>query len=195
MSLTKLETTEWTNLWYEHANDSETPRVLLIGDSISMGYRHLVEENLGGKYHVTCISTSKALDNPYLLRELSLLTEQDDLTYSIVHFNNGAHGSHLNPDQYEAYYDRFIRTLKAMFPDAKFIMATTTHMMDDEYNRSSLLRNERAMKLAAKYELAVDDLYPVGAEHPELHCEDRVHFTDEGWAVLAKKVTEAILSV
>ena len=193
--LPNLEITEWTNLWYEHAPDGETPRVLLIGDSISMGYRHLVEENLNGKYHVTCISTSKSLDNPYLLREIALLTEQDDMPYAIVHFNNGAHGGHLTPDMYEHYYDRFIRTLKGMFPDAKFIMATTTHMMDEAYNNSSLVRNERARKLAEKYNLIIDDLYPFGAETPSLHCEDRIHFTDEGWKVLADAVTKSILSV
>lgn len=37
-----LETFEWDNLWCEHADDSTKKRILIIGDSISFGYRHII---------------------------------------------------------------------------------------------------------------------------------------------------------
>ena len=195
MPQTQLEACEWSEFWYTQAPDTKTRRVLIIGDSISKGFRVPLAKILAGKYNITCLTTSKALDNPYLIPELELMTKQDDLPYDVVHFNNGAHGSHLTPDMYEELYDNFIVTLKRMFPEARIIMATTTHMMDENYNNQSLARNERARKLAEKYDLAVDDLYAVGAKNPKLHCEDRIHFTDEGWEEIAKKVAESILSV
>ena len=46
-----LERIEWTNTWRENARD-DVPRVLLIGDSITQGYRSIVNRMLEGKIRV-----------------------------------------------------------------------------------------------------------------------------------------------
>ena len=35
----RLETYEWDNVWWEHTEDRRAPRALIVGDSISCGFR------------------------------------------------------------------------------------------------------------------------------------------------------------
>ena len=42
------ETSEWANIWWDHADDPTMDRVLLIGDSISVGYTQPVIQRLQG---------------------------------------------------------------------------------------------------------------------------------------------------
>lgn len=196
----KLETIEWTQYWSEFAPDEKTPRVLLIGDSISVGYRHIVEGMLGGEYHISSMATSKAVDNPWFMDEVRLLHKQE-CDYEIVHVNNGAHGGHLDADAYEKYSDKLICALKEEFPSAKFVLALTTPVMkkDDlaafnpEGNARVKERNERALALAEKHGIRViDDLYSAALSEPSLHGPDGLHFTEHGYEVLAKSVVESI---
>ena len=41
-----FENKEWTRLWYDEAADRETPRVMLIGDSVTAGYTQAVNRHL-----------------------------------------------------------------------------------------------------------------------------------------------------
>ena len=199
----KQEQIEWTQFWREGSPDENTRRVLIIGDSITVGYRHLVEQKLEGKYHVSAVSTSKALDNPWLMDEIKLLIKQDEVSYDIVHFNNGAHGGHLKSEEYGVLYEKFVCELMQLFPKAKFIMALTTPMMCAEdltkfhptYNKNSIERNEQALDIAKKYNITVEDLYSAALSEPGLHCEDGIHYNDHGWDVLADTVVKTILSV
>ena len=197
----RLETIEWTQYWTEHAPDRETPRVLLIGDSISVGYRHEVEGRLGGKYHVSAMSTSKAVDNPFFLDEVALLRKQEK-DYDVIHFNNGAHGGHLDADTYEKHYEALLRGLMEMFPGARLILALTTPVMKKEalaefdpvQNARVLERNERVRAINARLGLGkVDDLYQAALSAPDLHGPDGLHFKEQGYAVLADAVAKSIL--
>ena len=48
-----LERIEWTNYWREDSQGKE--RVLLIGDSITAGYRSIVHKLLDGKLCVSAL--------------------------------------------------------------------------------------------------------------------------------------------
>ena len=58
-----LETFEWDDIWYDHVPDNTKPRILMVGDSISRGYRFNVINNLNDTYHTDGWATSKAVDN------------------------------------------------------------------------------------------------------------------------------------
>ena len=88
-----LEEIEWTQYWVEDTR-RDKKRVLLIGDSISVGYRSEVHKRLNGEAYVTAISTSKALDNPVLIREIDFYARAEDFEYEAIQFNNGLHGDH-----------------------------------------------------------------------------------------------------
>jgi len=47
------ESIEWCDIWISHANETNLPRVLLIGDSIARDYYPEVEKRLAGKAFVS----------------------------------------------------------------------------------------------------------------------------------------------
>src|SRR5437667_8141841 len=51
------EAIEWCDIWISHANESNLPRVLLIGDSIARDYYPEVEKRLAGKAFVARLTT------------------------------------------------------------------------------------------------------------------------------------------
>ena len=54
----RLETYEWDNVWWEHTEDRRAPRALIVGDSISCGYRGKVNELLAGEVRADGFGTS-----------------------------------------------------------------------------------------------------------------------------------------
>ena len=60
------EEVEWCNIrWFDGADTGK--RVLLIGDSITLGYGNVVCEKLKEKQiHTAWLCTSKSIDNPSL---------------------------------------------------------------------------------------------------------------------------------
>ena len=194
----KLENIEWTQTWFEQSEPRDKARVLLIGDSISVGYRSPVHKELGGEWYVTAHSTSKALDNPWFMEEIAMTAKQVGYTYDHVHFNNGLHGWHLSEEEYREGYEKAILGLKELFPNARIslVTSTSTCKMDNgvmvlrEDNDIVIARNKIVRELAAKYDLPVDDLYAVSAENNNYHGGDGVHFTGEGYNALAKQVAE-----
>src|SRR5262249_32125877 len=63
------EAIEWCDIWISHANETNLPRVLLIGDSIVRDYYPEVEKRLAGKAFVARLSTSRFVADPVLHKE------------------------------------------------------------------------------------------------------------------------------
>lgn len=195
-----LETIEWTQYWVEDtARDRK--RVLLIGDSISVGYRSAVHSRIKDRYYVSAISTSKAVDNPNFVKEIDFLAREEEFEYEIVHFNNGLHGFHLSDADYEKGYDAAVKSLRAAFPNARLMLALSTPIADpedpsayDEKNAVVLRRNRVVEKIAAKYGLEVNDLYSVADAHPECrNPHDGYHYRQQGYDFLADQIASVLL--
>lgn len=188
----KLETWEWDSLWLEHPSDKETKRVLYIGDSISCGTRRIATAQTDSKIYFDGFGTSKGIDNSYFKDTLSLVGKQENRR-DIVIFNNGLHGWHLSDDgEYGYYFDDMVNFLINEFPDTKVCIVLTTYVKDDERNQRVIKRNKTASAIAEKYSLPVIDLYSVSSQAPELLTEDGVHFSEEGYIAIAKKIIEDI---
>src|SRR3989442_8419187 len=84
------EAIEWCDIWISHANETNLPRVLLIGDSIARDYYAEVEKRLTGKAFVARLATSRFVADPVLLKEIELVL--DETKFDVIHFNNGMHG-------------------------------------------------------------------------------------------------------
>src|ERR1700722_3293127 len=67
------ESIEWCDIWISHANETNLPRVLLIGDSITRAYYPEVENRLAGKAYVARLTTSRFISDPVLLQEIALV--------------------------------------------------------------------------------------------------------------------------
>src|SRR5450432_1653745 len=84
------ESIEWCDTWISHANETNLPRVLLIGDSITRAYYPEVEKKLAGKAYVGRLSSSAFISDPILQRQMELVLSE--YKFDVIHFNNGMHG-------------------------------------------------------------------------------------------------------
>lgn len=188
-----LETYEWDNIWWEKPAEAHKPRVLIIGDSISCGYRGFVNEELAGKIYADGLGTSKAADHAWYPKILEYMAAQTS-GYRVVQFNNGLHGWHLSDeDEYLKSCERILRLTEKLFPQAKLITALTTPVWDranplclSPRSARVLKRNESLRLAAEKLGAQVLDLYHPFADRPELFQKDGVHLKEEGYRLAAK---------
>lgn len=199
----ELETYEWDNVWWEHTENSEAPRVLLVGDSISCGYRDILNEQLKGKILVDGFGTSKAVDNPHFLASLRVFMAQMNRC-DLVLFNNGAHGWHLTDEKYKESYRRLVESLRAECGNTPMMLALTIPIRESKdltqfeaRNERVIARNVAVLSLADEWGLQVLDYYSVLYDKPQLYSQDGLHLTREGYTVLsglcASRLTERLL--
>jgi lysophospholipase L1-like esterase len=178
------------------------PRVLLIGDSISIGYTLPVRETLQGKANVhrppgNCSSTG------YTLSKLEEWLGPGK--WDVIHFNWGLHDAklppegvrHAPPDVYEKNLRQLVTRLKAT--GAKLIWATTTpvpmggNLAPNRRFDSVDKYNAIAAKVMAELGVATNDLNTAIAPHvATLGRPNDVHFTTEGSEFLAERVTRSV---
>src|ERR1051326_7730722 len=117
------ESIEWCDIWISHANETNLPRVLLIGDSIARDYYPEVEKRLAGKAFVARLATSRFVADPVLLKEIESVL--DGAKFDIIQFNNGMHGWQHSEMEYRKAFPKLIKTIQTHAPNAKLIWATT----------------------------------------------------------------------
>jgi GDSL-like Lipase/Acylhydrolase family len=193
------ESIEWCDIWISHANETNLPRVLLIGDSITRAYYPQVEKNLAGKAYVARLATSRFISDPVLLQEIALVLE--NTKFDVIHFNNGMHGWQHSEEEYRKAFPAFLKAIKTHAPKAKLIWANTTTLKESKplppgnQTQSSderiAARNDIALEYIKKAGIPVDDLNTLGKGHPEYHS-DNVHFNDQGVALQAAQVAACI---
>ncbi|MEP6669065.1 MAG: SGNH/GDSL hydrolase family protein [Chthoniobacter sp.] len=179
------------------------PRVLLIGDSISIGYTQPVRDLLKDKANVHRIPANGGPTK----RTLEAIDKWlGDGHWDVIHFNWGIHDLKIMPDgkrQVEpADYEKNLRTLVAKLKatGAKLIWATTTPIPDGELNPSRAFGkvpeyNEIAQRVMKENGVAIDDLNTAITPHlGEMQNPKDVHYKPEGYALLAKQVAASIES-
>ena len=187
-----LETYEWDNVWWEHADTAGVPRVLYIGDSISCGTRRVATDLAEHTVFFDGFGTSKAVDNPYFADSVRLFARQHG-TRGAVLFNNGLHGWHLEDEtEYASYYEKLLLFLREEFAGTPILLLLTTHVADGERDRRVRTRNRVVCALAEKYGLKTVDLYAVVRENAHLLSADGVHLVPEGYRLLAGALLEAV---
>jgi lysophospholipase L1-like esterase len=178
------------------------PRVLLIGDSISIGYTLQVRRLLAGKANVQRIPINGGATEVGISHMAKWL---GDAKWDVIHFNFGLHDAkqvsqtrfRSSRDQYRENLERLISLMKPT--GAKLIFATTTPVPHDGVLTPTrrfddiAARNEIAKQVMVANGVAIDDLY--SAVLPRLADIGRtndVHFKPEGYEVLAKSVAATI---
>ena len=193
------ESIEWCDIWISHANETNLPRVLLIGDSITRAYYPEVEKRLAGKAFVARLATSRFVADPVLLKEITLVLGATG--FDIIHFNNGMHGWQHSEAEYREAFPQCVAAIRARAPKAKLIWATTTPLRDGKavtYDTQAEYSNERvaarnaiAAEIVTEQKIPIDDLYAAMRAHPEYHS-DNVHFNDQGIQIQAAQVSAQI---
>ena len=194
-----LESIEWCDIWISHANETNLPRVLLIGDSITRAYYPEVEKRLAGKAFAGRLATSRFVADPVLLKEIALVL--DGTRFDVIHFNNGMHGWQHSEAEYRKSFPLFVAAIRAHAPQAKLIWATTTPLRDGkaatydtqaEYSDERVAaRNAIAAEIVTAQKIPIDDLNAAVRGHPEYHS-DNVHFNAQGVQIQAAQVAAHI---
>jgi len=182
-------------------DDPALPRVLLIGDSISMGYTIPVRERLQGKANVHRIPanggpTSRGLQN--------IDKWVGDGKWDVIHFNWGIHDlkhmeggkRQVEPEDYEKNLRALVAKLQAT--GATLIWASITPipeppLIPDRTFGDVAEYNLIAAKVMAENDITVNDLNAwMLPRFAELQKPQDLHYEDEGSEFLADKVAAEI---
>ena len=191
-------------------DDPDLPRVLLIGDSISIGYTLPVRERLEGVANVhrpptNCGPTTRGVES------LDAWLGDDPQSWDVIHVNFGLHdlkyvdekkknttvedGSYqVPPEQYRRNLTNIIRRLKAT--GATVIWCSTTPVPEGSASRvagDAEKYNAIAAEVMTEQNVDTNDLHAFAASRlDKIQREANVHFTPEGSAALADQVANAI---
>src|ERR1700723_681582 len=193
------ESIEWCDIWISHADETNLPRVLLIGDSITRAYYPEVEKHLEGKAYVGRLSSSAFISDPVLLKQIKMVLSQ--YKFDVIHFNNGMHGWQHSEAEYAQAFPDYLKTIQKYAPEAKLIWADTTplkvspNLPPDNQTQATderiAARNVIALKIVQMEGIPVDDSNTPMRGHPEYHS-DNVHFQEQGIAIQAAQVAAQI---
>ncbi len=189
------------DFWWEKTDRSDKPRVLLIGDSITRAYRPKVNEILKEKAYIDMLATSKAVDNPSLLRELGYILMHEDFKYKVIHFNNGLHGGHLSDEEYYRGYEEAVKYIRDNCGGARILLTLSTpvtvagavDLIDTEQTQKVINRNAAVKNIGSKYNLEIDDLYTPMLRKSGYRVEDGLHYNEDGERAQAEIVAAKLL--
>jgi len=177
------------------------PRVLLIGDSISIGYTGPVRELLKDKANVHRIPQN---GGPTKLGMEKIDAWVGTGKWDVIHFNWGIHDLKYMPDEKRQVepgdYEKNLRTLVARMKatGAKLIWATTTPIPSGELVPSRRFGevaeyNAIAEKVMKENGVAIDDLNAaVTPQITKLQNPKDVHYNAAGYKFLAEEVARSI---
>jgi hypothetical protein len=191
--------------------DPHLPRVLIMGDSISLGYTWEVRKLLAGKANVqhpdvNCWSTAFGLEH--------IKQWIGGKHWDVIYFNFGLHdlkylndkAEYVTPDkglqvasikEYQANLRNIVATLKKT--GAKLIFATTTPVPKGAGGRvpgDEIRYNTAASEVMRETGIEVDDLWSVvNPSLATLQLPQNVHFNSEGSRVLGVEAASRIARV
>lgn len=195
------------------------PRVLILGDSISIGYTPHVRELLEGDAEV--LRPTRPNGNPencsgttFGVTEVDRWAGAGDGKWAVIHFNFGLHdlkrvdpatgAASPDPDHPRQadleVYERNLRQIVGRLKKtgARLVFATTTPVpkgkLSPHRDPQDVERyNAIARRVMEENGVAVDDLYAFALPRlVEIQRPANVHFTDEGSKALAGQVVASV---
>jgi acyl-CoA thioesterase-1 len=185
----------------EVKDDPSLPRVLLIGDSISIGYTVPTRQLLEGKANVHRIPENGGPTRNGLAKLDTWLGAKQ---WDVIHFNWGLHDlrrdkedKHQVPlDEYERNLRELVKRLQAT--GAKLVWASTTPVPAGKVNpprknEDVIAHNAAAKRIMEENGIPTDDLYTFAQPRlDKIQLPVDVHFTPQGSRALAQKVADGI---
>ena len=184
-------------------------KIVLLGDSIRMGYDKYVKSALEGTAEVLYPGENCKFAE-YMLRFAHEWKNNgkwgDDV--DLVHWNAGLWDAlELFGDEplstleyYENAIGRIAKRLRMLWPDAKFVFATSTPVWEERCSKDFRRHNSTIEKYNAAAVRAlegtgtvINDLYSLASEFPTEYHSDAVHYyTDRGTEMLGGRVLAVI---
>jgi acyl-CoA thioesterase-1 len=183
-------------------DDPGLPRVLLIGDSISIGYTLPVRAKLKGIANVHRIPQNGGATEIGLEKIKAWL---GDGKWDVIHFNFGLHDAkYSSATTQRATREQYVENLRKLLAEmklagAKLVFATTTPVPKGDVLSATRKfdsieeRNKLAIALMQDQGVAIDDLYAaILPVQEKVGRPNDVHYSAEGYEVLATAVAESI---
>jgi len=186
------------------------PVVLLVGDSIRIGYAPMVKQQLANKAIVkwpdeNCEDSGKILNNI----EKYIEVNKPDLIYincglHDIKSERGTNNKKIPIETYENNLNKIISIIKSK--NIKILWATTTPVIEewnnkiqsfDRLNKDIIQYNAIASKVMFSQGIRVIDHYQVieKADKQAAFKKDGVHYTDKGSEILSAKVSQEIIKL
>lgn len=195
-------------------DDPKLPRVLIIGDSISIGYTAATREKLEGIANVHRVPGNSG-HTAMGIAGLEKWLDPGKGNWDLIHFNWGlwdlcyrnpesknqgkrdkVNGTLTHtPEEYARNLEKIVTRLKET--GAILVFATTTPVPEGELGRKlgdDVVYNKAAQEVMKRHEVTINDLHAVmaGKMGDYGKAPGDVHFTNEGSDVLAGAVARKI---
>ena len=183
--------------------------LLLIGDSIRMGYDKSVKRTLDGKANVIFPEENCRFAS-YVLRYFhEYLKELNGENIDVVHWNAGLwdclrlfeEEPHTPIDVYAYYIERICERIKKLCPNAKVIFATSTSVLQEKMHRDFMRYNEEieryntiAVSIVQKHGFTINDLYSLSLTlTKDAHSDASHYYTSVGTEAFTNQVLSYVL--
>ncbi len=191
---------------------SKRKSALLLGDSISLGYREFVRENLRGVVDVYYPPENGRMV-AYTFHALYEWWKDYDFPADMdfIYWNNGlwdcarifGDKPQTPLNEYATTIGRTYDRLKYLFPKAQIIFATTTPVVEECYDKEIFYRsnadieryNEAAKQVIFSKGGAIHDLYVGRNFYPPQAYQDAVHFVPQVSQILAQDISKLLLKL
>lgn len=187
------------------------PKILIIGDSISIGYTPFVKNHFADSAIVKHNPGNAQHTGTGLKKIQEWIGDED---WDIIQFNWGlwdlcyrhadskVQGNRdkqngkitFSLEDYEKNLEAIVQEIKRT-SDARLIFVTTSYVPEDEagrYKKDAQKYNKVAKRIMKKYNVTVNDIYK---ESKSIHTKfgkgtDDVHYFEQGYEQLSKKIVE-----
>ncbi|MFT6862309.1 MAG: hypothetical protein ACJAVK_000867 [Akkermansiaceae bacterium] len=188
-------------------DDPELPRVLIMGDSISIAYTTTVRRALKGKANVhrvkgNCADSGRGVEN---VKEWL-----GDGNWDVIHFNFGLWDWYgwkqergTTPERFAGHLEKIVKVLSTT--DAKLIFATTTPPCDEAESKIKVVITEQeaqtfrdaALAVMEENGVLINDLYSAISPDRRKYTLGKkdVHWNAAGNQLLGKRVARQIAHV
>lgn len=195
--------------------EKELPKVLIYGDSISIGYTPEARKALAGRANVVRIHCNGGDSSSFIAKMNAMHAAMRDekvegswdFDWDVIHFNVGLHDlKHMKdgkldlngeqvstPEVYEANLRKIVAYLKKAHPKASLVWCNTTAVPKGSGGRApgdAAKYNDAAMRVMKDHpEIVVNDLFTFSKP---FMVEGNVHFKPEGCQAQGREVAEVI---
>ena len=187
-------------------------KILLLGDSITIGYEKFVKQSFEGVADVYFPKVNCAFAQ-YMLRFLNIWKDEENIPddVDLVHFNAGLwdvlriydDDTLTPPEFYGQLLVRIVKRIKTLFSKAKIVFALSTNVVEEGYFNPPYSRfnadverfNSIAIDVLSPLSVTFNDLYTLTKDFPaDSSCRsDMTHFnTDDGVKLVGGQVVETI---
>ena len=182
-STRQRENIEWSVSYCYNAPDKESPRILLVGDSIVKALQQWVRKQLRSDANISFWATSKCVSDPDYLRELDFVT--DGGPFSLIFFNNGLHALTSDPSEWRSAYANAVRFLQDKFPGDPLILMLSTPSRSEKITDTISTMNQWVSDFAEQNGLPVLDWFSPVAVLDKTAWVDDFHFRPDVFEMLA----------